>query len=158
MPEEVKRKRGRPPKQSIESISEVNTQTSTYDNQSYEYSSYIANSLVDAVFSCGVYDYFSKQDIENILRDPITYHDEAIRLSNFVYTKNGIVSNSIDYMTSLPLLFLPCNGKPLVRHSLKHCILQCLLSSQLSFYSQFYTCKKLSTSKTQYNPSHPLLS
>ena len=104
MPEEVKRKRGRPPKQSIESISEVNTQTSTYDNQSYEYSSYIANSLVDAVFSCGVYDYFSKQDIENILRDPITYHDEAIRLSNFVYTKNGIVSNSIDYMTSLPCL------------------------------------------------------
>ena len=104
MPEEVKRKRGRPPKQSIESISEVNTQTSTYDNQSYEYSSYIANSLVDAVFSCGVYDYFSKQDIENILRDPITYHAEAIRLSNFVYTKNGIVSNSIDYMTSLPCL------------------------------------------------------
>lgn len=105
MPEEVKRKRGRPPKQNTEPILETNTQTSVaYDNQTYEYSSYIANSLVDAVFSCGVYDYFSKQDIENILRDPVTYHAEAIRLSNFVYTKNGIVSNSIDYMTSLPCL------------------------------------------------------
>ena len=105
MPEEVKRKRGRPPKQSTETISEINTPTTnSYDNQSHEFSSYIANSLVDAVFSCGVYDYFSKQDIENILRDPITYHAEAIRLSNFVYTKNGIVSNSIDYMTSLPCL------------------------------------------------------
>ena len=32
------------------------------------------------------------------------YHEEAIRLSDFIYTKNGIVSNSIDYMTSLPCL------------------------------------------------------
>ena len=104
MPEEIKRKRGRPPKQETEKILETNTQSTNSYNQTYEYSSYIANSLVDAVFSCGIYDYFSKQDIENILRDPITYHDEAIRLSNFVYTKNGIVANSIDYMTSLPCL------------------------------------------------------
>lgn len=104
MPEEVKRKRGRPPKQKTEPIVETNSQSTNSYNQTYEYSSYVANSLVDAVFSCGIYDYFSKQDIENILRDPITYHDEAIRLSNFVYTKNGIVANSIDYMTSLPCL------------------------------------------------------
>ena len=105
MPEEVKRKRGRPPKQKSEPVVEISTQTTNaYDNQSHEFSSYITNSLVDAVFSCGIYDYFSKQDIENILRDPVTYHAEAIRLSNFVYTKNGIVSNSIDYMTSLPCL------------------------------------------------------
>lgn len=104
MPEEIKRKRGRPPKQETEKILETNTQSTNSYNQTYEYSSYIANSLVDAVFSCGIYDYFSKQDIENILRDPITYHDEAIRLSNFVYTKNGIVANSIDYMASLPCL------------------------------------------------------
>ena len=105
MPEEVKRKRGRPPKQKSEPVTEVNTQTpTTYDNQTYEYNSYVTNSLVDAVFSCGVYEYFSKEEIENILRDPITYHAEAIRLSNFVYTKNGVVSNSIDYMTALPCL------------------------------------------------------
>lgn len=106
MPEEqLKPKRGRPPKPKTEQTIENNTQTiNTYDNQSYEFNSYITNSLMNAVFSCGVYDYFSKQDIENILRDPITYHAEAIRLSNFVYTKNGIVSNSIDYMTSLPCL------------------------------------------------------
>lgn len=104
MPEEIKRKRGRPPKQETEKILETNTQSTNSYNQTYEYSSYITNSLVDVVFSCGIYDYFSKKDIENILRDPITYHDEAIRLSNFVYTKNGIVANSIDYMTSLPCL------------------------------------------------------
>ncbi|WP_243207065.1 hypothetical protein [Mediterraneibacter hominis] len=31
-------------------------------------------------------------------------HETAIRLSHFVYTKNGIVSNSVDYMTALPCL------------------------------------------------------
>lgn len=120
MPEEVKRKRGRPPKQSTEPISEINTQTTnSYDSQTYEFNSYITNSLVDAVFSCGIYDYFSKQDIENILRDPITYHAEAIRLSNFVYTKNGIVSNSVDYMTSLPCLDKVITSKNRNKKSIK---------------------------------------
>ena len=58
----------------------------------------------ESLFKCGVYDYFQKSEIENIFRNPIFYYDSAIRLSNFVYTKNGIVSNSIDYMTSLPCL------------------------------------------------------
>ena len=116
MPDEVKRKRGRPPKQKTEQIIETNSQsTDTYNNQTYEFNSYVAKSLVDAVFACGVYNYFSKQDIENILRDPITYHEEAIRLSNFVYTKNGIVSNSIDYMTALP-----CLDKVITNKSKRH--------------------------------------
>lgn len=108
MPEEVKPKRGRPPKQKTEPVAEVNSSisvaTTPQNNASYEFNSYITNSLVDSVFTCGVYDYFSKKDIENILRDPITYHEEAIRLSNFIYTKNGIVTNSVDYMTALPCL------------------------------------------------------
>lgn len=109
MPEEVKRKRGRPPKNKV---SEVNTQTVQADAQpvkdeTNEQNSYYANLAFDAsnfLFSCGVYNYFTKSDIDNILRNPVMYHEEAIRLSDFVYTKNGIVSNSIDYMTSLPCL------------------------------------------------------
>jgi len=109
MPEEIKRKRGRPPKQKTEIISETNSNFTNNNNQDsiYEFNSYtntVSSLLINAVFSCGIYDYFSKKDIENIIRDPITYHEEAIRLSNFIYTKNGIVSNSIDYMTSLPCL------------------------------------------------------
>ena len=93
--------------------------TSERNSATYEYNSYVANSLVDSIFSCGLYDYFSKQDIENVLKDPITFHEEAIRLSNFVYTKNGIVSNSIDYMTSLPCLDRVITSKSKKKNSKK---------------------------------------
>lgn len=121
MPEEqVKRKRGRPRKnpvvetstqsspttQSEPKSSETNsTNTSSHYNPNFEYSSYSTiNSIFDPLFMCGIYDYFNKDEIQSVLRNPILNHNTAIRLSEFVYTKNGIVSNSIDYMTSLPCL------------------------------------------------------
>lgn len=70
----------------------------------YEFNSFVSPMDISSLFSCGIYDYFSKEEIDSILRDPIGNHDVAIRLSNFVYTKNGIVSNSVDYMTALPCL------------------------------------------------------
>lgn len=70
----------------------------------YEFNSFVSPMDTSSLFSCGIYDYFSKEEIDSILRDPIGNHDAAIRLSNFVYTKNGIVSNSVDYMTALPCL------------------------------------------------------
>ena len=102
MPEEVKRKRGRPPKNKV---SETNTQASqtnvrSVQNITNEQNSYYANLAFDAsnfLFSCGVYNYFTKSDIDNILRNPVMYYKEAIRLSDFVYTKNGIVSNFSDF-------------------------------------------------------------
>ena len=39
-----------------------------------------------------VYDYFNKEEIRSVLRNPIENHETAIRLSNFVYTKNGVVT------------------------------------------------------------------
>lgn len=109
--EQIKRKRGRPRKNTsennIDSSSISNEKdTSTNSTKSYEYNSYYAATslLYDTIFKCGIYDYFSKDEIDCVLRDPIGNHDIAIRLSNFVYTKNGIVSNSIDYMTALPCL------------------------------------------------------
>ena len=113
--EQVKRKRGRPRKnpvveenQASSSTLEISDQTSNQSvNNSYEFNSYYSpsgNLIFDTLFHCGIYDYFGKEEIECVFRDPIFYHDVAIRLSNFVYTKNGIVSNSIDYMTALPCL------------------------------------------------------
>lgn len=102
MPEEVKRGRGRPKK---ESTAETNSEQSSPTVQNtYEYNSYSNNAEYEAIFNCGVYDYFSKEDIDRILRDPIGNHDLAIQLSEFVYTKNGIVTNSVDYMTALMCL------------------------------------------------------
>lgn len=83
---------------------ENNTQA-THSDTTHEFNSYYSPQFVsDSIFNCGVYDYFSKEEIDAVLRNPIANHDAAIRLSEFVYGKSGIVGNSIDYMTSIMTL------------------------------------------------------
>lgn len=91
------------PEVNKEQLVEIQNESSPTANI-YEFNSFISPMDISSLFSCGIYDYFSKEEIDSILRDPIGNHDAAIRLSNFVYTKNGIVSNSVDYMTALPCL------------------------------------------------------
>ena len=120
MPEEVKRKRGRPPKSketATEQVSETNSVSTTATPQNpdidYEFNSYSYHHLFESIFNCGIYDYFTKEEIDSVLRNPIRNHETAIRLSEFVYGKNGIVSNSIDYMTALLTLdkIITCKNK-----------------------------------------------
>lgn len=47
---------------------------------------------------------FTDFEIQQIIEDPITYHWSARRISNILYNKNGIVSNTIDYLAALPRL------------------------------------------------------
>ena len=112
--DQIKRKRGRPRKtpinekgQNLSSSAELSSDNNPDTPTSYEFNSFYTPSgslIFDSLFHCGIYDYFRKEEIECVFRDPIFYHDVAIRLSNLVYTKNGIVSNSIAYMTALPCL------------------------------------------------------
>lgn len=112
--EPIKKKRGRPPKKTVAEntkdsspISELSSINESNSSASHEFNSFYTPSgslFFSSLFNCGIYDFFGKDEIECIFRDPIFYHDVAIRLSNFIYTKNGIVSNSIDYMTALPCL------------------------------------------------------
>ena len=111
MEQETKKRRGRPRKNQVV---ETNTQSSpTTENividantsdKIFEYNTFTYSSIWESFFNCGIYDCFDKNTIHKVLKDPVIYHDEAIRLSEFVYTKNGIVSNSIDYMVALPCL------------------------------------------------------
>lgn len=114
MPEEVKRKRGRPPKNK-ENIVETNSNTQkSVAESTHEFNSYCSTQYVsDFLFKCGIYDYFTKEEIDSVLRNPIANHELAIKLSEFVYGKNGIVSNSIDYMTALLTLdkIITCKSK-----------------------------------------------
>lgn len=120
MPEEIKRKRGRPPKNKETTdgqVTETNSVTTMTTPQSpnidYEFNSYSYHHLFESIFNCGIYDYFTKEEIDSVLRNPIRNHETAIRLSEFVYGKNGIVSNSIDYMTALLTLdkIITCKNK-----------------------------------------------
>ena len=120
MPEEVKRKRGRPPKnkettveQVVETNSVITTTTPQNPDIDYEFNSYSYHHLFESIFNCGIYDYFTKEEIDSVLRNTIRNNETAIRLSEFVYGKNGIVSNSIDYMTALLTLdkIITCKNK-----------------------------------------------
>ena len=123
MPEEqIKRKRGRPPKSQIEeinstNISEINstqisqsTQTTT-PSHTYEYNSYFGSIASTNIFGCNLYDEFTPEEIRSIVKDPIANHNLTRRLAMFVYNSEGVVTNSIDYMVSLPCLDRVIYGK-----------------------------------------------
>ncbi|MDL2301459.1 hypothetical protein LJC58_03795 [Lachnospiraceae bacterium OttesenSCG-928-D06] len=116
----VKRKRGRPrkatdieTKPNIEinnqspsptSTSDINKSEIQNDPPSFEFNSFSDLVLTESLYNCGIFDYFSKEEIENVMKNPIANYESAIRLSNFVYSSNGVVSNAIDYCTSLMCL------------------------------------------------------
>lgn len=112
MPEEIKRGRGRPKgsknkkKPSSPTTIETNSvQEQSPPNNEYEFNSYVlTNYLSESIFNCGIFDYFTKEQIDSILKDPIANHKEAMLLANFIYNKNGIVANAIDYMDALMCL------------------------------------------------------
>lgn len=123
MPEEqIKRKRGRPPKsQTVEinstNISETNSAQTPQSNQTalpshtYEYNSYFGSIASTDIFGCNLYDEFTPEEIRSIIKDPIANHDLTRRLAMFVYNSEGVVTNSIDYMISLPCLDRVIYGK-----------------------------------------------
>nr|DAE86301.1 MAG TPA: Portal protein [Caudoviricetes sp.] len=123
MPEEqIKRKRGRPPKSQIEEInstkiSETNSTQTSQSNQTtipphtYEYNSYFGSIASTDIFGCNLYDEFTPEEIRSIVKDPIANHDLTRRLAMFVYNSEGVVTNSIDYMVSLPCLDRVVYGK-----------------------------------------------
>lgn len=120
--EQIKRKRGRPPKsQTVEinstNISETNSTQASQSNQTtppphtYEYNSYFGSIASTDIFGCNLYDEFTPEEIRSIVKDPIANHDLTRRLAMFVYNSEGVVTNSIDYMVSLPCLDRVVYGK-----------------------------------------------
>lgn len=85
-------------------MSEKKEVVNTSEENSYEMNSYSDKIIYDILFGSAVYNYFTKDEIESALRDPINNYDKAIRLSEFAYAKNGIVRNSIDYRNSMMTL------------------------------------------------------
>lgn len=116
MPEEIKRKRGRPPKIKTDTnsgnISEINT--STIPSKDYEFNSYFGTVPIndlDSFFGCNIYSTFTPEEIRSIVKDPITNHAITRKLAMFVYNSEGVVTNAIDYMVSMPCLDRVVYGK-----------------------------------------------
>lgn len=121
MSDEVKRGRGRPPKNTTV---ETNTEHSspTVKDESYEFNSYFGTvpiSNLDAIFGCYIMSAFTPEQIKSIIKDPITNHDITRKLAMFVYNSDGIVTNAIDYMVSMPCLDRVVYGKKRLFHKTK---------------------------------------
>lgn len=86
---------------------------SAKDSAEYEFNSYYERFYrdVDDIFGCGITDVFSPEELKNILKDPIANHDLARKLAMYVYNTEGVVTNAIDYMVSLPCLDRVVCGK-----------------------------------------------
>lgn len=124
MSEEVKRGRGRPRKNTTSNvIVETNTEQSSPTTESnYEFNSYFGTvpmSELDTIFGCSISTAFTPEEIKLIIKDPIVNHSLTRKLAMFVYNSEGVVTNAIDYMVSLPCLDRVVYGKKRLFHKNK---------------------------------------
>ena len=105
MPEEIKRKRGRPPKNKTENnIVETNSVQSTTASDTYEYNSMSARQLSEYCFGLDIFGLYDSKQISNMIESPMANNEELRKLSNKLYSSNGLLTQCIDYCTSLPTL------------------------------------------------------
>ena len=105
MPEEVKRKRGRPPKNKTENnIIETNLVQSSTVSDTYEYNSMSARQLSEYCFGLDIFGLYDSKQISNMIENPMANNEELRKLSNKLYSSNGLLTQCIDYCTSLPTL------------------------------------------------------
>ena len=88
-----------------------NINGSTPPNENYEFASFYSHYLNpvsgkdwEGQLLFGIRHFFDKDFVERVIRNPIFYRDEAIKLSELIYNKNGMISNSIDFMTHMMTL------------------------------------------------------
>ena len=75
------------------------------DGKNFELSNMWSNvSWVPYTQGCTLLDLYRIEDILRIIKDPMTYNQEARALSRAIYSVSGIVTNVIDYMVALPVL------------------------------------------------------
>lgn len=93
--ENVKR-RGRPPKD--KSQSEKNS-------ASNEFCSYYSSAgLSSRYFGLNIFDFYSEDDISNLIASPIENNEILRNISLILYGSNGTYTNTVDYMTAMPTL------------------------------------------------------
>lgn len=108
MPEEIKRKRGRPPKNKTENVVETNSvDTSTANGTSdstFEFNAYSARGISEYYFGLDIFNIYSPKEISDMVESPMIHNQALRKLSNKLYSSNGLLTQCIDYCTSLPTL------------------------------------------------------
>ena len=90
------KKRDRP--QKSDSV-EIN---SSQQSKEYEFNSY--NSIFTNIFGTNFFNTYNIKQVTEYVKNPMLHNNEIRELSLFAYNSSGIVTNTIDYMISLPTL------------------------------------------------------
>lgn len=80
---------------------------------SYEYNSYFNHRTIDVsdIFGSHILDRFTPEEIRSIVSDPVGNHNLTRKLALYVYNSEGVVANTIDYLTALLCLDRVICGK-----------------------------------------------
>ena len=94
MPEAPKKQNNRPPKQNNRG-----------QNEKYEVNSYTSSFIyTDYYFGLNIFDFYTPEQLQDIVRDPMANNAILRELSLILYGTNGVYTNTVDYMTALPTL------------------------------------------------------
>mgnify|MGYP003571250076 CR=1 FL=1 len=80
----------------------VETQPDTYEANTYN--SYRVNSLSYGFGSMNVFDFYSQEQLKELVRDPMGNNQILRELSLILYGCNGEYTNTVDYMVAMPTL------------------------------------------------------
>lgn len=95
------KKRGRPPKNKAVEVNSVQNE----NVNTYEFSSYNSSIMYSSFyFGLNIFDYYTKEQLADIVKDPIANNEILRKISLMLYSSNGIFTNTVDYMTAMPTL------------------------------------------------------
>lgn len=95
------KKRGRPPKSKTV---EMNSQDNSV--HSNEFNSYRSTQISDAYFGFNIFSIYSPEQLTAVIKDPMDDGNNEIlrKVSKILYGTNGVYTNTVDYMKSMPTL------------------------------------------------------
>lgn len=73
-------------------------------SQEYEFNAYIASMARSYLRDFDLYSKWTRDELRDMICDPMGNNQALRQLSELVYNSNGIVTNTIDYMCALPTL------------------------------------------------------
>lgn len=79
-----------------------NTSAKEVTNEFSSYQSAIAYS--NYYFGLNILDYYSQEQLAEIVRDPISHNEILRKISLMLYSSDGTYTNTVDYMTAIPTL------------------------------------------------------
>ena len=101
MAEEIKRGRGRPRKTQPVDNGEI---SSPITNNNHEFNSFSSRGVSEYIFGLDIFEIYEPKEISAMIKSPMIHNEQLRKLSNQLYSSNGLLTQCIDYCTALPTL------------------------------------------------------